>query len=296
MEIREDTRKPPREVSGGRGIGRWFVAACAVFGAVCLIVVVVAFPSGTPVSSDAGAPAVPIWVTVAPALAGIALALLLPRRPPALRAVAVRRDRLLATTGILLGLALAFPLTVGLLRVQGEMYILAKLVLLMLVPAAIVLAIRDAVRLEVHRAAWRWWAPAAVVAVWTLLSQVAPWNPSFDFAGMDPAFVAVAALATAVTAGVGEELFYSRWLQTRLEALIGPWPGIALTSVAFALMHLGSHGTGEPFLDVARVVVAQGSFGLLVGVLWWRYRNLTLIIAAHLIVNGWGVVAAMLRT
>lgn len=31
------------------------------------------------------------------------------------------------------------------------------------------------------------------------------------------------------------------------------------------------------------------SFGLFLGVLWWRYRNLALIILTHLIVNGWGV-------
>jgi membrane protease YdiL (CAAX protease family) len=97
------------------------------------------------------------------------------------------------------------------------------------------------------------------------------------------------AVLTALTAGVGEELFYRRWLQTRVEALLGPWAGIILTSVAFALMHLGSHGTGEPLIDIPRLLVTHGSFGLFMGVLWWRYRNLTLIIAAHILYNGWSV-------
>lgn len=61
-------------------------------------------------------------------------------------------------------------------------------------------------------------------------------------------------------------------------------------------MHLGSHGTGDIVLDVARVIVAQGSFGLFLGVMWWRYRNLTALIIVHIITNGWGVAAALLAS
>lgn len=43
-------------------------------------------------------------------------------------------------------------------------------------------------------------------------------------------------------------------------------------------------------MDVARVIAVQGTFGWFLGVLWWRYRNLAVIILAHLISNGWGVV------
>ena len=127
------------------------------------------------------------------------------------------------------------------------------------------------------------------------LSQVAPWNPAAPAQEVDLMYFIIAALLTALTAGVGEELFYRRWLQTRLEAALGAWPGIALSALLFALMHLGSHGSGDIVLDIARVIVVQGSFGLFVGIMWWRYRNLTAIIVVHLIANGWGAVAAIVR-
>nr|WP_157551606.1 CPBP family intramembrane glutamic endopeptidase [Kineosphaera limosa] len=262
---------------------------------VSLVTVALAFPHGTPTSSDPGAPAIPVWVTILPPLVGIALALALPGRRPALAVSAVNARPLLLTTIVLLGCAVAFPVAVGLVPLQGENYVLGKFVLLMLVPALTVLTIRGAVRLEVPRAAWRWWAPAIAVAAWAWLALLAPWIPQHDLSGYDTELLVVAAVATAVTAGLGEELFYRRWLQTRLEALLGPWLGIALASLAFAFMHLGSHGTGNLPLDVARVIAAQGSFGLFMGVLWWRYRNLTLVVLAHLLVNGWGPAVEILH-
>lgn len=104
----------------------------------------------------------------------------------------------------------------------------------------------------------------------------------------------VAAVATAFTAGVGEEPFYRRWLPSRLEAGLGAWTGIIVTVLAFALMHLGSHDTSDLPIDIARVIVVQGSFGLFLGIMWWRYRNLAAIIGVHIIANGWAVAAALI--
>jgi len=275
-------------------LGRATLVACATIGVAALAIVLVALPDGAPTSSDPGAPAVPWWVVLLPAAVGVALTLVVPRRPAAMPAVVADARRHRASTAALVACAVAFPLVVGLLELGGgEGYVLAKLVLLMLVPAVAVATLRG-VRIAWARGRWRWWAPAVVVGVWVLLSQVAPWNPAHDLSGIDPTLLVVSATATAITAGLGEELFYRRWLQTRLEAGLGAWPGIALTSLAFALMHLGSHAAGEPVLDVARVVVSQGSFGLLMGVLWWRYRNLVAIVVAHLVVNGWDVAAHLL--
>lgn len=274
-------------------VGRVVLVVCALVAAASLAGVLIVYPGGTATSADPGAPTVPVWATVLPPLVGIALALLLPpRRAPRPAAVVDRSSRLASTTIGLLLLAAAFPLIVGLVPVEGEDYVLLKLALFIVVPAVLVLVVRRSIRLSRPRVAWRWWAPLIVVAVWTVLSQLGPWNPPTDFSGIDPASLAIAATATAVTAGFGEEFFYRRLLQSRLEAALGPWPGIALTALAFALMHLGSHGTGEPLADIARVVVAQGSFGLFVGVLWWRYRSFWAIVLAHLIVNGWPVLAA----
>ena len=270
--------------------GRGVLALCAVIALAALVVVLTVMPEGASVSSDPGAPVVPWWVVLLPPAVGIALTLAIPRCQIVMAAEVEDRGRFTASTAVLAGLAVAFPLLVGLLDLGGsEWYVLAKLVLFMVVPGVVVAVVRG-VRIQRVRSAWRWWAPAAVILVWTLLSQVAPWNPRHDLSDVDPTMLVVSATATAITAGLGEELFYRRWLRTRLEAGLGAAPGIALAALAFALMHLGSHGSGEPLVDVARVIVAQGSFGVFVGVLWWRYRNLVAIVVAHLIVNGWQVV------
>jgi membrane protease YdiL (CAAX protease family) len=272
-----------------RILGRTVLVLCAALGVLALGIVLVAEPDGAPTSADPGAPSVPWWAVLLPAAVGIALTLTLPRRMPEQPAIVSAPARHWAATWILLVLAAAFPLAVGALGLaRSEGYVLLKVVMLIALPAVVVGVLRG-VRIDRVRDARRWWAPTVVVVVWVLLSQVAPWNPRPDLGGVDTSTLLVTAVATALTAGIGEELFYRRWLQTRLEASLGPAPGIALASLAFALMHLASHGTGAPVLDVARVVVAQGSFGLLLGILWWRHRNLPAIVVAHVVMNGWPV-------
>ena len=275
-------------------LGFWVVVAGAVLWTVSFATLLVVSPLGTAVSSDPGAEAIAYWVTLLPSAVGIALVLLIPRHSAARTAVVRERRPLAITTVVLLVLAVLFPIASATIPLQGELYILGKLILLIIVPAAVLLLMRRGVQIDFRRSAARWWAPAIVIVAWTVVSQVAPWNPTFDIGGLDPAFVVTAAVATALTAGVGEELFYRRWLQTRLEAGLGAWSGIVIASLVFALMHLGSHGTGEFFIDVARVIVVQGSFGLFVGIIWWRYRNFAANVTVHVIANGWGVAAALL--
>jgi membrane protease YdiL (CAAX protease family) len=284
--------RTPGSISRG-GIS-WIVAAGAALWVASFAGLLIASPSGTRISSDTAAQPVAYWVTLMPVAVGSALTLLLPHPSPR-RPVAIdsRRPFLMTTIGLVV-LAVLFPVLTVAVPLVGESYVLGKLALFMIVPAILLLAVRKSVSITWRKDASRWWAPAVVVLVWTLLSQVAPWNPVFDPAGSDPSLILTAAIATAITAGVGEELFYRRWLQTRLEAALGAWPGIVVASLAFALMHLGSHGSGAPVLDVARVIVIQGSFGMFVGVMWWRYRNLAAVILIHMISNGWAVAVALL--
>jgi membrane protease YdiL (CAAX protease family) len=286
----------PSLTRGHHPLGLWVVVVGAVLWVVSFTTLLVVSPSGTAVSSDAGAEAIAYWVTLLPAAVGIVLVLLIPRRSRARSAIVKERRPFVITTVVLLLLALLFPLASATFPLEGELYILGKLIFLIVIPGALLLLVRRGVQIDFRKSAARWWAPAIVIVVWAILSQVAPWNPTFDIGGLDLAFVVIAAVATALTAGVGEELFYRRWLQTRLEAGLGPWTGIVIASLAFALMHLGSHGTGELFVDVARVIVVQGSFGLFLGIMWWRYRNLVANVVVHIVANGWAVVAALLAT
>lgn len=74
-------------------LGRAVLIACVVIAAASLATVVVALPGGAPTSRDPGAPVVPWWVVLLPAVVGIALATVLPPRAPAQPAVVENRSR-----------------------------------------------------------------------------------------------------------------------------------------------------------------------------------------------------------
>lgn len=265
---------------------------CALLYASSLVVTATAFPDGLVVSADDAAPRQPLWEPLLGPAAGIVVVLLFTRKRPRLPAVPGESSALIGFTAMLLGLLAVYLFAPRLLPVTPEGQVLLKALLLMLVPGLVMWLRRwrsRAVRLHSPAGAWRWWMPALAVVVYTVVSQLMPWVSPWDPGDVPLELVIIGATATAVTAGVGEELFFRLWLQTRLETLLGAPAGIALASTFFGLMHLTSHGSGNLMLDVAQVVVVQGTFGLFLGILWWRFRNLWFTILAHLITNGWPV-------
>ncbi|HEV7949256.1 MAG TPA: CPBP family intramembrane glutamic endopeptidase, partial [Glaciihabitans sp.] len=230
-------------------------------------------------------------------IAAIGVIRLLPWFAPNTAPIVVDRPAVTRTIVGLLVCAVAFPVVVGIADISGsEWYFLAKIGLLIVVPGIIVLVYPRSISVMQPTRAWQWWPPLLVVAVWTVLSKVTPWVPATDFGQVDPIFLIVVATLTALTAGVGEEIFYRWWLQTRLEALLGQWGGIVVASLFFALMHLGGERQGSGVLvEIAAVIVVQGSFGLMLGYMWSKYRNLWVVILAHIIANGYGVVEFLLR-
>ena len=104
----------------------------------------------------------------------------------------------------------------------------------------------------------------------------------------------IAATATAVTAGIGEEVLFRRLLQTRLEALAGPWTGILAASLLFGLMHVFSHGDGPLWANAAQVIALQGTTGIALGVIWSRWRRLWPCVLAHILLNGFAVLLHLL--
>jgi uncharacterized protein len=93
-------------------------------------------------------------------------------------------------------------------------------------------------------------------------------------------------LLTFLTASVLEEIFYRALLQTRLEALLGRWPAITATALLFAAMHTHRIGAGPLAETVAVVLVFNGGFGLFLGYLWARYRNIWSLVVTHGAVNS----------
>ena len=101
-------------------------------------------------------------------------------------------------------------------------------------------------------------------------------------------------LWNSVEAGLVEEFFFRRVLQSRLSAWTGSEiSAIFLGALVFGLAHLPgiwlrgagvSEGLGAtPSLlnTAAYVIVTQGAAGLMFGVLWARTRSLTLLVLLH---------------
>ena len=93
---------------------------------------------------------------------------------------------------------------------------------------------------------------------------------------------AVLGVAVVLVAPLGEELFFRGLVYRAVEGLWGPWAGIAVSGVAFSLVHFNPS-----------VVVPFAGIGM---VFAWAYRrsgSLWTTIAAHAIFNGVSLAAAV---
>jgi CAAX protease family protein len=95
------------------------------------------------------------------------------------------------------------------------------------------------------------------------------------------------------TAGLPEEIVYRGFLQTRLEAAAGRVVAIVVTALLFTAWHLPtryllSHGSEGEAGSLLSILAGTGApvflMGLLLGVVWDRWRNLPTLIVFH-----WGV-------
>ena len=161
-----------------------------------------------------------------------------------------------------------------------------------------------------YRAGYRWWdlAPKGLSArdyVWSIVALAI--GIGINVAHLDgiqktissgtvdqvPLRVAAAALLALVNAGIPEEFFFRGWLQTRLEQRFGRMIAILATALLFTAWHIPSRyflafgGEGRAG-DIGSVLLNTGLpvliVGLIIGVLWDRYRRLLPLIALH-----WGV-------
>jgi len=238
-------------------------------------------------SSDPGATGVSLLGAIFPALVGVVIALVVPPHavPTVLDGVPAERVRREAL--VLVGLAVAFPLSV--LAVPDDLaYPLLKIGLLLIAPLVVFRLLRGTG--PVARTVPRplvWAAPCAAALAWFLTSQVGPLATPLTQGLPDPVTLAVISLVTLLTASVLEEFFYRAWLQTRLERLIGVGPAVVAQALLFTAMHVG-HIAAHPaglVTGVAGALAVQGVFGLMQGVLWARYRNIWVIVAIHVVTN-----------
>ncbi|MUL43949.1 CPBP family intramembrane metalloprotease [Streptomonospora sp. PA3] len=99
----------------------------------------------------------------------------------------------------------------------------------------------------------------------------------------NPAILIAAAVAIVAAVAVPEEIFFRALLQTRLERILGRWPGILLTTVLFTVVSvfLSEYGDfsseSELFeLGPAYAAVFYVAVGLFHGYVWACYRNIWL--------------------
>jgi len=236
----------------------------------------------------------PLPLLLVPALLAIALTALLPRGHGAAEVSVQRRPAVHVEVALLLGLLCAYPLLVPLMPTPED-YVLAKAVMFMLLPALVLaLSARRGASVTVGRPAVSVWVIALPALVLGVLSTVGPFSAGQPSSWPPLATLLIGATATAVTAGVGEELIYRRFLQTRLEALLGAWTGLLLAALLFGLMHVTSHGGGAWWENAAKVIALQGTTGIALGMMWRRWRRLWVCVLAHVLLNGFGVLLHLL--
>lgn len=120
------------------------------------------------------------------------------------------------------------------------------------------------------------------LVAWRLV--VSPWFPEVTLPAGDSAvgelpdgFHFWFAPLALVTASVAEEIIYRGYaMQRLLERFRSPWPALLLPHLAFALYHLK---------DGAESAVSLLVLGALFTWYFYRTRNLTLLIAAHFIID-----------
>lgn len=261
----------------------------AVF-VLAVVVTAVRNPEGVVSSADPGYAPVPLLLLLVPTFLTIGVTLLLPRGPGAAGIHARRPGPLRGEIVLLLALVTAFPLLVPRLPLPED-YVLLKAVLFMLVPSLVLWwsARRPGPSVAIGRPGARWWIPALPALLLGVLASIGPFSGGQPTTMPPLAVLLIGATATAITAGLGEELMYRRYLQPRLEVMLGPGSGLLLVALLFGLMHAFSHGGGALWENALQVVAVQGTTGIALGMIWLRWRRLWPCVLAHVLLNGVGV-------
>ena len=252
-------------------------------------------------SADDTIPPVSLWSALIAPLASSLLAWRIPPHcAPRGHLSAIPRPRLARELMVLVAMAVAFPVAVGITEAagmeRGLEYPALKLALFLVVPLVAFRLIRTntnanapAARTMPLRIPYRQWlAPLTVVVAWFCLYKLSPWAPprihAYDLP--DPATLAVTSIETMVTASILEEVFYRGFLQTRAEKLYGRWFAIALASLLFAAMHIPRRVHADAIgLGLATVLSFQGIFAIFQGYVWSRYRNIWVTALVHVMMN-----------
>ena len=240
-------------------------------------------------SQDEGANSAPLLGMVLVAGLTLMLIRLIPVSSPSMPPSVKDRRGVHHDLILLLICAVIFPLT-AFLPGPEEYFIIWKVLLLIMFPVAYFKWKGGSSSIKLPRTTLKshtWPVALIPIAAYILMTQFGPLAPAPPAGWPDLTTLVIAAVVTAITAGVGEEIFYRYWLQSRVEAVSSRWVAILLVSLMYGLMHVGTHGGGLSIdVSITTVIASQGVFGIVLGYLWSRYRTLWICILLHILNNG----------
>ncbi|GAA2787975.1 CPBP family intramembrane glutamic endopeptidase [Crossiella cryophila] len=263
-------------------LGGFILVGCltTIFGCLLLLLLTGHFSVHYTADHDG---TLPLWILTVPALLAIVATRFTPPTVKWENPFRLDPPRTRLEAAWLTALATAFAI-VMVLPGAPLWFLIAKPVLLIAIPLTLFWYLR---RNGGKRERWcpmtptRWIAPLVPAAVFLGLTYLLGAYPESRLIP-DVQTILVVFLFNAVI----EELFFRRWLQTRLEAVLGLWPGIVLAAVLWAVWHIGiqsHHGVG---LGVLTVLAGHGVRGMFLGYLWARYRNFPVLLLVHGVINA----------
>ncbi|WP_405165366.1 CPBP family intramembrane metalloprotease [Nocardia sp. NBC_01499] len=257
-----------------RGAGGFLLAAGLLVFVAALVTLIWTDHTELRISAD-NTDTLPLWMLGLTVFGGLAVAWLV---PPKRRDDGLPDDPRTTRQGWwLFALALTFVIAFALSPGGNGWFLGLKLPLLLAIPLLFRLASwREWYRVDTRG---RWLRPAPAILIFLALFTLF----GHGYTGSRPDLITV--LGVFILNAMLEEIFYRVWLQTRLEASVGRWPAILVTSLVFASWHAVIHGGNGFGVDLASAFVHIGGYGIFLGYLWSRYRNPWLLFLVHGVIN-----------
>lgn len=232
----------------------------------------------------------PVWqLWIAPSLGALAILLMraCTRARPTWQLDPLQRRRVDVEAGLLALCAFAFAATLVGFGARDPLYFVAKVVLLVVLPGLVLIVGRRACGpLSTPAPADSSLSAAAPVAVWAAAAYATPLAPHPVDLGMDAVGVALVLGGGFVVNAVVEEVFYRRWLLTRLQPIAGTAAAILWSAIAWSAWHAAIQGVGSLDVDLAAVIARHLAMGVFLGLLWTRHRRMWPILTVHGLLNS----------
>ena len=233
---------------------------------------------------------VPLWERlVAPVVASVVI-FLIPYKTQNLNKPSKAQFKRLSRESIALSiLALGYVMAALIFGATEPQLTISKVTLLVILPLTLLLLYKKwygKLTLKNGEVNFIW--PLIPVAVWIGISYFSPLAPSpAIIPGIDIFTLVLILIGGFLINAVIEEVFYRRWLQTRLEATTGWIAGVLIAAILWAMWHVAIQSIGQGVvLDFSAVIASHIPLGIFLGLLWWRYRKMWPLLIVHGLVNS----------